>query len=583
MEELPISACWTLADHVDRAAQRWPDTEALVFGEERLTFAGFAEHTRAVARGLVALDVSPGQKVGVFMDNVPDMLGAIYGAARAGAVPVPINGRFKARELRYVIGHADVAVLVASSGYGDLVRDALEEAGGPAPARRVVHGGDPGAGLSWADMLAGGDAVADTEVERRQRRIAVRDPAMLMYTSGTTANPKGCLISHESLVRTGRIFGLERFPTRRGDRVWDPLPLFHLASILPFNGCLETGATYVGMVRFDAGEALRVLDSERCTCAFPAFDLIWIAVQDHPRFAETDLSRIRLVNVNGVPEKLALMAAKTPWLTQISPYGATEGGGVLALSHLDDALEHRVGSAGRPFAGMEVRIADPDTGAPLPPGDRGEITYRGPALFDGYYKQPEETAAVFDADGFFHSGDLGSVDADGRLTFIGRLKDMLKVGGENVAAAEIEGFLAEHPAVAEVQVVAAPDRGHARVRRPARLLPRADRHLQDPALPPAGHRMADVRNQDPEVSSARPDRGRAGGGRDPVGSEDRGPGGNRHLGLRAGAATRAAPARSFDQLPSPSAFHFARKYDTPSFCGATYWPAGGRFDFVTTW
>ncbi len=206
-----------------------------------------------------------------------------------------------------------------------------------------------------------------------------------------------------------------------------------------------------------------MLESERCTCAFPAFDLIWIAVQDHPRFAETDLSRLRLVNVNGVPEKLALMAAKTPWLTQISPYGATEGGGVLALSHLDDPLEHRVGSAGRPFAGMEVRIADPETGAPLPPGERGEITYRGPALFDGYYKQPEETAAVFDADGYFHSGDLGMVDADGRLTFIGRLKDMLKVGGENVAAAEIEGFLAEHPAVAEVQVVAAPDERYVEV------------------------------------------------------------------------------------------------------------------------
>jgi fatty-acyl-CoA synthase len=462
MEQHPLSACWTLPDHVDRAARRWPDSEALVFGSERLTFAQFAEHTRAVARGLVALGVTPGQKVGVFMQNVPDMLAAIYGAARTGAVPIPVNGRFKSRELRYVISHADVSVLILSAAYADLVREALDGDDAPMP-RRVVHGGDPGAGLGWAEMLDRGGAVADDEIVLREQRLAVRDPAMLMYTSGTTANPKGCLISHESLVRTGRIFGNERFPTRHGDRVWDPLPLFHLASILPFNGCLETGATYVGMVHFEPGDALTVLESERCTCAFAAFDLIWIAVQDHPRFAVTDLSRIRLVNVNGVPEKLALMAARTPWLTQISPYGATEGGGVLALSHLEDALEHRVGSAGRPFAGMEVRIADPDTGAELPPGERGEITYRGPALFDGYYKQPEETAAVFDADGFFHSGDLGSVDADGRLTFIGRLKDMLKVGGENVAAAEIEGFLAEHPAIAEVQIVAAPDERYVEV------------------------------------------------------------------------------------------------------------------------
>ncbi|HUA69813.1 MAG TPA: AMP-binding protein [Solirubrobacteraceae bacterium] len=457
MDELPLSACWTLPDHVDRAAQRWPDTEALVFGDERLTFAGFAEHTRAIARGLLALGVTPGQKVGVFMLGVPDMLAAIYGAGRIGAVAVPINGRFKARELRYVVSHADVDVLVASAAYVDLVQEALGDRDARAPRHIVIHGGEPGSGFGWTEMLEAGRSVDQREVAELQQRIAVRDTAMLMYTSGTTANPKGCLISHESLVRTGRIFGLERFPMRHGDRVWDPLPLFHLASILPFNGCLETGATYIGMQHFDAGEALTVLESERCTCAFPAFDLIWIAIQDHPRFATTDLSRIRLVNVNGVPEKLAMMAAKTPWLTQISPYGATEGGGVMALSHLDDALEYRVGSAGRPFAGMEVRIADPDTGAELPPGERGEITYRGPVLFDGYYKQPEATAAAFDADGFFHSGDLGSVDADGRLTFIGRLKDMLKVGGENVAAAEIEGFLAEHPAVAEVQVVAAPD------------------------------------------------------------------------------------------------------------------------------
>ena len=339
-----------------------------MFGEDRFTFAEFAEHTRGIARGLVALGVSPGQKVGLFMQNVPDMLAAIYGTARTGAVPIPINARFKARELRYVIGHADVAVLITSAAYADLVREALDGDDAPEPPHVVVHGGDPAGALGWADMLARGVAVADDEIVLREQRLAVRDPAMLMYTSGTTAHPKGCLISHESLVRTGRIFGNERFPTRQGDRVWDPLPLFHLASILPFNGCLDTGATYVGMVHFDPGEALTVLESERCTCAFAAFDLIWIAVQDHPRFADTDLSRIRLVNVNGVPEKLALMAGRTPWLTQISPYGATEGGGVLALSHLDDALEHRVGSAGRPFAGMEVRIADPDTGAELAAG-----------------------------------------------------------------------------------------------------------------------------------------------------------------------------------------------------------------------
>ncbi len=392
---------------VDRAALRWPDTDALVWPDERLTFADFASRTRACARALRDQGVQGGDRVGVLMPNRPGMLVAIYGAMRLGAIPVPINGRFKEREVAYVVEHAGINVLLRSEPSAD------------------------------------GDDVA----------LDVRDPAMIMYTSGTTAHPKGCLLSHDSLVSTATIFGEQRFPIRHGDRMWDPLPLFHLASILPLNACLVTGATYVGLEHFEAGAALEALAS--CTVAFAAFDLIWAAVLDHPRFAEYDLSALRLVNVNGVPERLRAFAARTPWVTLISPYGGTEGGGVLALSHLDDPLEYRVGSAGRPFEGMEVRIMLGDE--VLGPGERGEICYRGAALFDGYYRDPEQTAAAFDADGFFHTGDLGSLDQAGRLTFIGRLKDMLKVGGENVAAAEIEGFLAEHPAIAEVQIVAAPD------------------------------------------------------------------------------------------------------------------------------
>jgi fatty-acyl-CoA synthase len=438
-EPIP-SACWTLADHVDQAAARWPDTEALVYGDDRLTFAEFAERTRRVARGLCALGVGPRDTVGVLMPNRAATLVAIYGASRLGAVPVPINGRYKAHELAYVTEHADLRLLIAAPEYDELL------AGISTPRS------------TFEQLPSGAEDIAAL-----QERISVRGVAMLMYTSGTTSHPKGCRLSHEALVRTGRVFGLERFPMRHRDRMWNPLPLFHLATILPFNGCLASGATFVGMERFDPAEALALLEEERCTTAFPAFDQIWAQVLDHPAFPETDLSALRLVNVNGVPERLREMAARTPWLTQISPYGATEGGGVIALSHLEDPLEQRVGSAGRPFRGIEVRIVDPETGAPLGRGERGEITYRGWSLFDGYHKDPEQTAAAIDADGYFHSGDLGSVDGDGRLTYIGRLKDMLKVGGENVAAAEVEGFLVEHPAIAEVQVVAAPDERYGEV------------------------------------------------------------------------------------------------------------------------
>jgi fatty-acyl-CoA synthase len=464
VSELPPSACWTLPDHVDQAARRWPDHEALVFGDERVTFASFARRTVAFARALCALGVEHGDAVGVLMPNCVDMLVAIHGAARIGAIPVPINGRLKARELAYVIPHADLRVLVVSSGRGfatghvEEVQEALGLAGAPALRHLVAHGDARHDGLlGWDDVLAGGEAVAEAEVERRRRRVAVADTAMMMYTSGTTAHPKGCRMSHEPLVRLGRVFAQERFPMSAGDRQLNPLPLFHMATLLPFNACLAAGATFVGMEHFEPGPALELLARERCTVAFPAFDLIWAAILDRPELDATDLSALRLVNVNGDPERLAAMAARTPWLTLISPYGATEGGGVIALSHADDPLERRVGSAGRPFDGIEVRIVDPDTGAEAPVGERGEITYRGWSLFQGYHRDPEATAAAFDDDGYFHSGDLGSVDADGRLTFVGRLKDMLKVGGENVAAAEIEGLLTSHPAVAVAQVVAAPD------------------------------------------------------------------------------------------------------------------------------
>ena len=445
MSDLPISACWTLADHVDQAAARWPDTEALVFGEDRATFASFAERTSVFARALRALGVAHGDRVGVLMPNILDTLVAIYGASRLGAIPVPINNRFRAPELSYVFGHSGVRVLITATGK---LADEARAAGG-APAL-IVHG-EP----SWDEFLA---APADAgEVTRMQRRVAVSDVAMLMYTSGTTAHPKGCRLSHEALVRTGRMFGEQRFPMRAGDRQFNPLPLFHLATILPFNGCLAVGATMIGMEFFEPQAALELIQAERCTVAFPAFTLIWQSMLDHPDFADADLSNVRLVNVNGDPELTRPLAAKTPDTVQISPYGATEGGGVIALSHLDDPLERRVGSAGRPFEGIEARIVDPETGVPLGPDAPGEITYRGWSLFYGYHNDPEATAKAFDADGYFHSGDLGSIDADGRLTYLDRIKDVIKVGGENVGAAEIEGLIAKHPAVSVVQVVAAPD------------------------------------------------------------------------------------------------------------------------------
>src|SRR3954469_7107039 len=377
MGRLPLSACWTLPDHVDQAAERWPDQDALVYGADRATFAGFAERTLTFAAALQAPGIVHGDRVSVLMPNCVDTLVAIYGTSRLGAIPVPVNNRFRAPELEHVFGHSGMKLLVTASGIlHDEARKALRD-------QAVVVRGEP----SWDAFLAeAGDREA---ILHSQRRVAVADIAMLMYTSGTTAHPKGCRLSHECLVRTGRVFGEQRFPMVAGDRQFNPLPLFHMATILPFNGCLAVGAAMIGMEHFEPGAALKLIQREGCAVAFPAFTLIWQALLDHPDFEPSAVSKIRLVNVNGDPEITRPFAARTPDTVQISPYGATEGGGVIALSHPEDSLEERIGTAGRPFEGIEARIADPDTGAPLPPGVQGEIPYRGWSLFAGYHEDPE--------------------------------------------------------------------------------------------------------------------------------------------------------------------------------------------------
>jgi fatty-acyl-CoA synthase len=284
----------------------------------------------------------------------------------------------------------------------------------------------------------------------------LRDPALMIYTSGTTAMPKGCPLSHEALVRTSMEAGRTRFRFVAGDRFWDPLPMFHMSFILPMIGVLDAGGTFISMVHFDPAAALGQLADERVTAMFPTFPAVTQALLNHPDYRPETLAAVRITNNVAPPDTLRAMQAAMPHAVQISAYGLTECGGVVAFNDPDDTYDQRMTTQGRPFEGIEVCAKDPD-GAVLPPGVRGELCVRGYSLFEGYYKDPEKTSASIDAGGWFHTGDLGVVDGDGRISYQGRLKDMLKVGGENVAAIEIESFLATHPAVSIAQVVGVPD------------------------------------------------------------------------------------------------------------------------------
>ena len=479
----------TVGHLLDRAAERSPDHVAVVFPDTRTTYGELSRLTDATARSLAGLGIGRGDKVGILMPNRLEFVVAFVAAAKLGAVPVPINARFKAYELGYVISHADVRVLLTCAGpsgtadYLEILLEVFPDLAGQrdpwrlglaaAPKLKQIVDIDadraakappsdaadksPTAFLTRDDLDAAGSALGSGGIAVRQSRVRIRDIAMLMYTSGTSARPKGCLLTHEALVRHGGNVARSRFLLTAEDSFWDPLPLFHIGGIVPMLGCFSVGARYCHAGHFDPGVALRMLEAESCTVLYPAFETIWLAVLDHPEFERTDLSAVRVIQSIAVPERLAQLEARMPWAAQVSSYGATESSSNLTLTRPDDPYEVRINTLGRVLPGMEIRVVDPETGDECGPGEVGEVCFRGYSLFEGYYKDPELTGESFDADGFFHPQDLGKLDEEGRLVYVGRLKDMLKVGGENVSALEVEGYLVTHPAVNIAQVVGATD------------------------------------------------------------------------------------------------------------------------------
>jgi fatty-acyl-CoA synthase len=464
----------TIGDLVDRQGTR-SDREALVFPDARVTYAQLVELTDDFARSLCALDVGPGDKVGILLPNCLDFVVALIATTKIGAVAVPINGRLRTHDLGQVIGHADVRVLLTQAGpegtvdYPELITQVfLDLAEGDSKSlnlelaptlRNIVDlGGSQLPGMMHRHAFeSAASRVSLDNVKVRQERVRLRDIALLMYTSGTTSRPKGCLLTHEAIVRHGRSVALNRFALDTDDRFWDPLPLFHIGGIVPMLGTFAVGATYYHAGHFDPTQALDTLERERITVAYPAFETIWLGVLNHPRFAEADLSALRLIQNIAVPERLVQMQKALPSAIEVSSFGSTESSSNLTLTRSDDDYDARMHTLGHPLPGVEVRIEEPGTGRECAVDEVGELLFRGYMLFEGYYKEPELTAEAIDADGWFHSGDLAALDPDGRLIYAGRLKDMLKVGGENVSAVEVESFLAGHPAVEIVNVVGAPD------------------------------------------------------------------------------------------------------------------------------
>ena len=472
--ESGITEVMPLGDVLVRAARLWSADDALVFPDRGLTFADLLDAATRRAVGLVELGVGSGTHVGILMANSIEFVEVLFATQLLGAVCVTLNARYKAAELSYVIENADLEVLVTSDlvadhvDYVPILTDALPGLdAAPDPSaleidaapelRSIVLLGETSAPGFLDGSVLGPHTTAEqlTAVETARRRVSIRSPAIMMYTSGTTAHPKGCPMSHETLIRAG-IGMSSRYEIRRGDRFWDPLPMFHMSAVLPITASYLHGATLISMTHITVDDAINQIIETRPTIFYPTFPTLTTGLLAHTRWDEVDVETIRVVNNVAPPDTLREFQAAYPDAVQRAAYGLTEAGGVISINKTTDTLEERVTTCGHPFEGIEVRVVDPESGVVLGPDEQGEIQIRGYCLFEGYYRDPEKTAETM-VDGWLRTGDLCTIDPEGRIRFHGRLKDMLKVGGENVAAIEIESFLGTHPAVKVVQVVAAPD------------------------------------------------------------------------------------------------------------------------------
>jgi fatty-acyl-CoA synthase/long-chain acyl-CoA synthetase len=481
MDDAQELASWTgvtpVGDLLLRSAAAYPDRDALVLPGERYTYAQLWERASGIARSLLGLGVQRGQHIGLLTRNSIEYVEGLFGIALTGAVVIPVNARHKTSELSYIIENGDmVALLTTASSQSDYLNftgilsqalPSLTAATDPlalrlpeAPRLRNIVALRGPAAPGILDRAAFDDAARDVTVGQLQHarnRARLRDTAMILYTSGTTANPKGCVLSHEAMVRGPLHRALHRFGTGNADVTWGAGPLYHVGCLSPFLGVIGAGGTYLTDAHFDPGRALALMSAEKANVIFPWFPAIMQPLLDHPDFDPQGLKHLQSILVIGPRPMIEQVQQTFPNAEMIAACGMTEAAGIYALSDRLETTLERSEAQGKAAPGIELRIIDILSGKDIPDETMGEILLRGYCVMTEYYKDPEKSARALDADGWLHTGDLYTRTPDGRVIFHGRLKDMLKVGGENVATIEIESFLCTHPAVRMASVIGRPD------------------------------------------------------------------------------------------------------------------------------
>jgi fatty-acyl-CoA synthase len=441
----------TIPELVDEMAERYPDREAIVGSGQRYTYAQLREEVRRVAKGLAALGVRRGDKVAILMGNCPEWIITDLAICMIGGVMVAVNTWATPRELEYILQHSDSTVLVMAPCF--LKYDYLSMLGEFEPLakrfpklREVIVRDDryQGAYRTYSGLREMASGTSDAQLEAMQNQVGACDIAYLLYTSGSTSAPKGVQLAHFGLIEHMWRVG-ERQHVTEQDRFWFAVSLFWgLGCENELMNILTHGACAVLQESFDPEEAIALIARERCTIFYGTANIAQ-AIYDLATRGVGDVSTLRGGMTAGSPEQVKRVA--DIGVREIcNVYGLTETYGTCNVTDAHDPLDVRMHSVGRAIPGVEQRIVNPDTEEILPAGEIGEIRVRGYAT-PGYFKDPERTAEAYDSEGFFRTGDLGRLDADGYLYFMGRLKEMVKTGGINVSPVEVEEILQQHPQV----------------------------------------------------------------------------------------------------------------------------------------
>ena len=470
------SAVTRFGDLTDAAAARWGDREALVFRQRRYSFRQIAAEVDRVARGLIRAGVRPGEKVAIWLVNCPEWIFTMFALAKIGAVHVPINTRFRTVDLAQVLERSNTSTLITHDASGPvdylaMVRE-LAELDGAGDARRVrgrrlpdlervivVSDREHSGAWSWPELLEAARSVDAAAVTVRAAAVRPTDTVFIMYTSGTTGFPKGVMRDHSLLAHLADRY--RRLQSSERDVFVNYLPLFHIFGYVdgPL-GSMLAGYRQILTDTFDPDEALDLIEREGAT-HIDGFDthlkLLVDAQESRPRNLSTLRTGVIAAGAaSATPIVYRARKVLAP-LRHLTAYGMTEVGATISLSFLDSTEEQACEASGAPCEGFEVRVIDPDTGRDQPRGTPGAVVVRTRYLMQGYYRDPESTARAVDADGWFHTGDAGILRPDGHLRFVGRYKDMIKVGGENVDPTEVESYLNGYPGVSQAAVVSYPD------------------------------------------------------------------------------------------------------------------------------